>query len=73
MEEFFHKTSHATCYRSIFPAHLNGAGTGPFSEDYVMDRAVGMLLESGDEFDKKRRAPLVELLYNGLFGNSSSN
>ena len=68
MEEFFHQTSHATCYRSVFPARLNGAGTGPFVEEHVMHRAVGMLLESGDEFDKKRRAPLVDLLYKGLFG-----
>ena len=71
VEEFFHQTSHATFYRSVFPAHLNGAGSGPFIEEHVMERAVGMLLESESEYDQQRRAPLVDLLYKGLFGTGN--
>jgi hypothetical protein len=54
-----------------FPRALEWCGTGPFIEEHVMDRAVGTLLESGNEYDKKRRAPLVDLLYNGLFGTGN--
>ena len=71
MEEFFHKTSHATSYRSVFPANLNGAGPYQFVEEYTMDRAVGSLLESENECDKQRRTLIVDLLYNGLFRSSS--
>ena len=50
---------------------MNGAGSGPFIEEHVMERAVGMLLESESEYDQQRRAPLVDLLYKGLFGTGN--
>ena len=59
--------------RSVFPAYLNGAdstNSSTFTREYGIERAVAILLESGDGYEKDLRAPIVDLLYAALFSES---